>query len=174
MANDYLRLYQTPEDTLKNWVRELNHILNNLSTGGYISIGSADVKDYMIDFGVGSQQVSAGDIPILDSDAIYVSTTVETALNEVGYTLTTINTTTSLTIANKGIVLCNSGSAITVNLPTAVGNSKLRYVITNIGAGTVTIDPNGAQTIAGDSTFDLYQYESLSIYSDGSNWQEGG
>jgi len=59
-------------------------------------------------------------------------------------------------------LICNSGSALVVTLGSAVGNDET-YYIKNIGAGTVTITPNSPDTIDGDSTKDLLQYESCII-----------
>ena len=84
-------------------------------------------------------------------------------------------TTTPITllVSEQGFVECNSASAITLNLPTASGNSGVGYSITNINTGTVTIDPNGAETIQGDATFDLYEDENIQIVSNGTNWTVG-
>ena len=84
--------------------------------------------------------------------------------------VTTLTDTDTLTVAQQGTIKCNKASAMTVNLPTAVGNTGLSYFISNVNAGTATLDPDGAETIQGDPTFDLYQDESLSIVSDGANW----
>ena len=75
--------------------------------------------------------------------------------------VTTLTDTDTLTVAQQGVIKCNKASAMTVNLPTAVGNTGLSYFISNVNTGTVTIDLIG---------FDLYQDESLSIVSDGANW----
>jgi hypothetical protein len=82
-------------------------------------------------------------------------------------------TPVTLLVSEQGFVECSSASAITLNLPTAVGNTGLSYSITNINTGTVTIDPNGSETIQGDSTFDLYEDENLQITSNGTNWSVG-
>jgi len=66
-----------------------------------------------------------------------------------------------------------SGSAQTVNLPTAVGKSEDLYIVvkTDNSANTVTIDPDGAETIDGASKVILRrQYESWAGTSDNANW----
>ncbi len=71
-------------------------------------------------------------------------------------------------------VNATTGNA-TINLPTAVGIESKTYIIIKIDAtvNTVTIDPNGSQTINGDTTRVLnYQYEALIIHSDNANWKE--
>jgi len=49
-----------------------------------LTVGSDQIKDTMIDWGTGANQVSAVDVPIADSDSYYTGTEVETALSEVG------------------------------------------------------------------------------------------
>lgn len=60
---------------------------------------------------------------------------------------------------------------VTITLPTTVGNSNL-YTIKNIGAGTVTIDTTGGETIDGDATLILpLQFTSVDLISNNSgNW----
>ena len=63
-----------------------------------------------------------------------------------------------------------ASGTINVTMPTAVGNTA-RYTIKNVGAGTVTIDTTGAETIDGSLTAPLpVQYTSLDLVSDGTNW----
>lgn len=72
--------------------------------------------------------------------------------------------------ADDGLLLCNG--TLTVTLPSAATvGAGFVYQIKNIGTGTVTIDPDGAQTVDGQSTIAIpNQYWSLTICSDGSNW----
>jgi hypothetical protein len=79
-------------------------------------------------------------------------------------------TTDYTTLISDEIILGNSASPITITLITAVGNTGLQYTIKNINTGQVTIDGNTTQTIDGQLTQGLNQYESLTIVSDGSNW----
>jgi hypothetical protein len=88
--------------------------------------------------------------------------------------ITTYTDTSSTTAAKQGMIICNKATAMTLNLPTITGNLGLKYGICNIGAGTVTIEPNGAETIMGDTNFDLYQDESLTIFASATEWREGG
>jgi len=60
------------------------------------------------------------------------------------------------------IVICNKATAMTINLPAATGSKKL-YEIENKGLGVVTVDGNGADTIDGESTQELSQYEAITI-----------
>ncbi len=63
-----------------------------------------------------------------------------------------------------------ASGAITVTLPTAVGNT-CRYTIVNGGTNTVTVATTASQTINGSTTVTLpLQHMSLSFVSDNSNW----
>jgi hypothetical protein len=85
----------------------------------------------------------------------------------------TFTDTTTLAATDKGYIICNKGTAMTVNLPTITGNKGLEYSICNIGTGTVTIEPNGAETIVGAANLDLYTDESISIFASETEWREG-
>mgnify|MGYP001578375143 FL=1 len=82
-------------------------------------------------------------------------------------------TTTPYTLsATSATVLVTVSGAATINLPTAVGNSGLEYLIKNLTGNTVTIDASGTQTIDGGLTYALTMInEYVRIISDGSNWQ---
>jgi hypothetical protein len=67
---------------------------------------------------------------------------------------------------------CSSG-AITVNLPTAVGNDGLTYWIkkTDAGSNAVTIDPNGAETVDDAASLVISSYlDSYTVNSDNAEW----
>lgn len=61
-------------------------------------------------------------------------------------------------------------NTITITLPTAVDIEGQVFVIKNSDTGIVTVDGDGSETIDGDETFDLYEKESITIQSTGTNW----
>lgn len=75
------------------------------------------------------------------------------------------------TSGNK-TVLCNAASgAIVVTLPTAVGNSAtLTFKKVDASVNTLTIDGAGVETIDGGLTAVMRSQESITIVSDGANW----
>lgn len=83
-------------------------------------------------------------------------------------TVTPINADTVLT-PEMGFVVVNSGAAITVTLPLAAASSGITFPIMNKGAGHVTIQTSGSDTVAGQSTVTLTQFQSTRLQSDGSN-----
>lgn len=89
----------------------------------------------------------------------------------------TVVTTTSATYnetatsGNKLVLLNTTSNNITVNLPTAVGNTAtIRFKKIGI-PNVVTIDANGTETIDGHQTALLLRLnESITIMPDGTNW----
>jgi len=68
------------------------------------------------------------------------------------------------------VVNCTSGT-FTVTLPTAVGIEGQYFIVKNSGAGVITIDGDGAETIDGAANKTLsVQYESMTVVSNGANW----
>jgi len=67
-----------------------------------------------------------------------------------------------------------TSGAFTTTLPTAVGVTGKLYTIkrTNSGSNAVTVGTTSSQTIDGSTTYTLAnQYDAITVYSDGSNWQ---
>ena len=91
----------------------------------------------------------------------------------VSFSVRSTSISTTLT-EQDGVLLCTAGaSGITVTLPTAVGMSGRRYDIKKVdsGAGYVTIDANGSETIDGEFTQVIpFQWASLTLVSNGTNW----
>jgi hypothetical protein len=87
--------------------------------------------------------------------------------------ITTKTATYTLDATDYTVVFDLNGNA-TANLPDATTIPGRIYVIkinrTNVG-DTLTIDPNGAQTIDGFATYDLLCQQAITIQSDGSNWR---
>jgi len=63
-----------------------------------------------------------------------------------------------------------TANSFTVTLPTAVGIQDKVYSIKNSGTGTITIACNGAQTIDGETTQSLSQYDNIVVMSNNANW----
>jgi hypothetical protein len=77
------------------------------------------------------------------------------------------------TLADQTIRIdCTSGSFV-LNLPTAVGNTKVYTIIRTdiiLSTNTLTIDASSTQTIDGNLTHFLWPAESIVLQSDGANW----
>lgn len=80
------------------------------------------------------------------------------------------HTDTPYSIGAEQVLFCNTTVGnITVNLPSQ-GTGGLRYKIKNIGSGIVTIDGFETNTIDGETTFDLYDDESIEIVATSLGW----
>lgn len=187
-----------PEETLQLWARKFEFLFNkNLNvdnvvstglivpadlvtvddTGGYFASSNANVEDVLQQIGSTLQNIPAGNVKIVDSGTYYTSTSVEGALQEIanfslsGKTrVTTKTASATLTTTEFGVIICNSTVNITLGLPTAVGNLGYSYFITNINSGVATIDPDGTETIFGDTGFDVYQDENIQTISNNTVW----
>lgn len=86
------------------------------------------------------------------------------------FTVRTV-TDTATVLTTDMIVFCNKATAFTLTLPTAVGVSGKVYWLENEGAGTVTVDGDGAETINGSATQSMAQDEAITIASNGTEWR---
>ncbi len=88
--------------------------------------------------------------------------------------ITTKTNTDYTATANDDVILVSTGGTTrTISFAAAAGLTGKIYHIKKIdsGVGLVTLDPNGSETIDGDTTPDITaQFESFTIVSDGSNW----
>jgi hypothetical protein len=91
----------------------------------------------------------------------------------VRFPITTKTATYTLDASDYTVVFDLNGNA-TANLPDATTIPGRIYVIkinrTNVG-DTLTIDPNGAQTIDGNATIAIQCQYAVTIQSDGTNWR---
>ena len=75
---------------------------------------------------------------------------------------------------NAGVYLADATSAaFTVTLPSVAAYKYRQLTIKKVdsSANAVTVDGNGSETIDGATTYALSaQYDSVTIYSDGSEW----
>lgn len=78
-------------------------------------------------------------------------------------------TATYTTTVQDYTVDCTTGT-YTINLVTAVGNAGKIFVIKNTGAGTITVDANGTETIDGALTVTLATNQSVTVQSTGANY----
>jgi hypothetical protein len=93
-----------------------------------------------------------------------------------GITISTYNISTTphneTATANIVNLLCDTTTtSITVNLPTASGNTAIISIKKVASANTLTVDPSGTETIDGGTTAAwTAQYESITVVSNGTNW----
>lgn len=79
-------------------------------------------------------------------------------------------TVVAYTDAGKAIV-GNSASAITFSLPAVASAGNCPVLVRNIGAGTLTLYPNGSEKIEGASTLSLITGDAALIWCNGATWR---
>jgi hypothetical protein len=80
-------------------------------------------------------------------------------------------TSITMTTADHVLKVTTTSAGATVNLPTAVGNAGLHYIIKRTGTQTVTVDPSGVETIDGNPNYPITIADQIcEIISDGANW----
>lgn len=93
-----------------------------------------------------------------------------------GGALTFNNQTAAYTVVagDLGKIVNCTANTFTVSLTAAATlGSGFNCWVWNTGSGTITIDPNGAETIDGVSTLTLRQGEGTQIICNGTNWDTG-
>jgi hypothetical protein len=97
---------------------------------------------------------------------------VQGSISGIGFKQGYVTKTGAYTATNDDYVIdCTSGT-FTVTLPASSGRTGRILIIKNSGAGTITVDGNGAETIDGAATYSLaVQYATIQIISDGTNWK---
>ena len=126
---------------------------------------------------------SAGDDSTNVATTAYVDTAVSGVSGGSAPTLSTLtatsNQTHTLSAPSAGVIedvykINNTTYNVTIALvASATVGSGFKYQLKRLGSGTVTIDPDGSETIdhAGQSTLVIpAQYDSITLMSDGSNW----
>jgi hypothetical protein len=80
-----------------------------------------------------------------------------------------VEKTANYTATLADTIISCSGT-FTVTLPTAVGCTGREYVIKNTGTGVITVDANSTETIDGELTQTLNQWDAMAIVSNGTGW----
>ena len=148
-----------------NGSAQLPAVDGSLLTGVVATVALNDITDVTI--------TSAADRQVLTYDSA-TSEWINLAIDKSTVTSASVSGSYSITTYSgaEEIFLLTTTAATTVSLPSAATvTSGFKYHIKNLGSFALTIDPNGAQTIDGASTFVIsIQYAAISIVSDGANW----
>jgi hypothetical protein len=107
-----------------------------------------------------------------DTFILYVAkSTAGGGFTPIGTTLPYVAKTATYTITDYDYTIDCTANTFTVTLPTAVGITGRIYIIKNSGAGVITVDADGTETIDGGANVSLAtQYDSVTVQSDGANW----
>lgn len=126
-----------------------------LDSRGFVDDGTDDLQ-------VNDNLTVIGNLVVADTSSLsnMLATTVyDIKQKSSGYTIT----------SNDYTIECTSGT-FNITLPTAVGRTGAVFNIKNSGSGTITVNTTSSQTIDGQSSGQLSQYDCLTVQSNGSNW----
>lgn len=91
--------------------------------------------------------------------------------------VTTASPTANYTISTSNgieeIYVLTPTTNISVFLPAAAtAGAGYKYTIKNLSSNTITVDPNGTEFIdySGQTTYSIFQYDSVTLVTEGSNW----
>lgn len=153
--------------TYDGWYRSLTELYDEVETGAPNSHGPSH------------KHMGADEIATATPAANAIPKALASGKLDVGWTSLTQVSTSSATVslAVNTLLLANpSANAITVNLPAshAVGD-KVLIKMSAAATNPITVDPNGVQTIDGQTTITLTtDYEWVLLVSNGSNWFQIG
>lgn len=92
------------------------------------------------------------------------------AANVFGSSVESISTNTNITTSSQNVLYeCTSSLTLSL-LAVASAGEGFAFGVTNTGAGSVTIDPDGAETIDGLPTISVEAGQSLMVVCTGSDW----
>jgi hypothetical protein len=94
----------------------------------------------------------------------------DVATSATGFTSSFAQKSATYTITATDHIIEATANSFTITLPTAVGIGGQQFVIKNSGAGVVTVDGDGTETMDGNLTVILNQYEGITVASNGTNW----
>lgn len=108
-------------------------------------------------------QYSSGSVKTITAEDLALS------LHSLVPAFSTINTyAVNTTLGDDdAVAVANSGGTLTFTLPDATVNEGQEITIYNRGAGTLTVQRAGSDTIGGDTSIELAQYQGLRLVSVG-------
>jgi hypothetical protein len=154
----------------------LKHGTGNISCPGGVDIALADTTQVVMLIYDGTltkwlASICPSNVALTNKSNTWAAEQILTKSERHAYT--SISTNTTLDATQNVVDVDVTSASVAITLPTAVGINGREYVIRKLdsSANTVTITPNGSETVNGSSDIVLdEQYESTIIYSDGANW----
>jgi hypothetical protein len=177
----FVDLFDTNSVDVTAWLDSLDDLAENPK--GRVRLYSRADQTNWVDFTLTGVTAAAGyrklAVSFNDSNGTLSVTTGDTVLDfaPAGSTAVSVTTITSVDspyspTVNQNVVLADTtGGSITINLP-AANTALVPLTYKKIAAAnTLTIDPNGAETIDGSATAVITEvYTGVTLVSDGSNW----
>lgn len=128
-----------------------------------------DLADHFLKLATDVDTAIAGNLP-LAGGTVTGNLTVNGGIRTNGFTKALVTKTSAYTLTSADHVVVATSGTWNATLPTAASVAGKEFVVKNSGSGTVTVTTTASQTIDGQPTFPLLQYESLTVISNGSNW----
>lgn len=121
----------------------------------YPSVASVASADLII-----AWRASEADVVVIEAEdlAARLAVLAPVVMEPVEYGSNTV-------LTDEKLVVGNSAGATTLTLPDATANAGQRIYVANRGAGTLTVQRAGTDTINGDASVDLLQYEGVVFVS---------
>jgi len=145
------------------WYRLLRNYISSASSipWNVIQFAGSNITDIAIRLHNSLQSIQGGQ----SGEYYHLTAAQSTALSTFAYRAITALRTLDST---DEVVDCTANT-FTVTLPTAVGFVK-SYTIKNSGTGVITVATTSSQTIDGNLTVSLNQYDSITVRSTNTNW----
>jgi len=134
----------------------LNSPSHSLSHRVFANDSEAPVKSVVVD--------SAGEVGIgteTPNSTLHVDGSITAAY---------VAKTATYTLTVSDYLVDCTANTFTITLPTAAGITGRMYNIKNTGTGVITVDGDSSETIDGETTQEVSQWENLTIMSNGANW----
>lgn len=150
-----------------NRIKMISTVNEGVSINGVTEFGGGASSGSAWYYGDHPEGGNNGDYYLAFSGIIYYKTGgnwVETGINLARDQKLPVSTKTNTALLTDAefVVVCDKATSMTINLPEATGSGH-KYHIKNINAGVVTIDADGSDIIDGDTTVEIYQWESIQI-----------
>ena len=175
--NSFLNNGGTLTNSHSMWIEKQNQAVNNYGitldgddVGADLVLGEG--QDAKIYYDGASTTDLIIDPDVVGSGGVTIGAHLDVQ-DSIGYAIETVATGTTLDDTHGTVLVDASGGAITITLPTAAVGVRRLYDIKKIdsSANAVTVDGSGSETIDGATTQVInFQYDSISIKSDGTTW----
>lgn len=86
-----------------------------------------------------------------------------------GWSPTITAKSAAYTAVKNDVVLCTGTFTVTLTAAATVATGGI-IVVKNVSTGVITVDGNGAETIDGNATIELVQWDSIALITDGTSW----
>jgi len=174
--------YINPGTGTSGWASDTFSVSSNgnaamaINVSAYDRISSNSISGQLAQYWIQNTYSSNADARYLQSGVVYTHLSSQAisggGIRGKGYVYGIVDKDNTYTATlSDDVIVCSSNSGFTLTLPAVAGATGKIYHIKNAGAGTITVDGNGSETIdklANQSIAN--QYDSMSVVCNGSEW----